>query len=90
MLSAQQAAEAVRGHWGIKNRLHWVPDVVFNEDQSRLRKGHGAKNMFTVRYLALNLVRTAKEKSSIRLRSGMSNTPPAYSAPQPVNPDSEP
>ena len=42
-LSAKQAAEAVRGHWGIENQLHWTLNVVFAEDQSRLRKGHGAR-----------------------------------------------
>lgn len=67
-LTAQAAARAVRGHWGIENRLHWVLDVVFNEDQSRLRTGHGAKNMAIVRHFALNLVRTATDKKSIKLR----------------------
>src|SRR6185312_658291 len=60
-LSAKRAGEAVRGHWGIENQLHWVLDVVFAEDQSRLRKGHGARNMAIVRHLAVNLVRTAPE-----------------------------
>jgi predicted transposase YbfD/YdcC len=60
-LSAKQAAQAVRGHWGIENRLHWVLDVVFAEDQSRLRKGHGAKNMAIVRHFAINLSATAPE-----------------------------
>ena len=60
-LTAKQAAEAVRGHWGIENRLHWVLDVVFAEDQSRLRKGHGAKNMAIVRHFAINMVRSAPE-----------------------------
>lgn len=60
-LSAQQAAEAVRGHWGIENRLHWVLDVTFGDDQSRLRKGHGARNMAVVRHFAVNLVRSAPE-----------------------------
>jgi predicted transposase YbfD/YdcC len=60
-LSAEQAAEAVRGHWGIENRLHWTLDVVFAEDQSRLRKGHGARNMAVVRHFAINLVRAAPE-----------------------------
>jgi len=67
-LTAPQAAEAVRGHWGIENRLHWVLDVVFAEDQSRLRKGHGAKNMAIVRHFAINLIRTATDKKSIKLR----------------------
>ena len=67
-LTAEAAAQAVRGHWGIENRLHWVQDVTFNEDQSRLRKGFGAKNMAVVRHFALNLVRAVKDKQSVRLR----------------------
>lgn len=60
-LTAQAAAAAVRGQWGIENQLHWVLDVVFNEDQARLRKGHGAKNMAVVRHFAINLVRKAPD-----------------------------
>jgi predicted transposase YbfD/YdcC len=67
-LTAQAAAHAVRGHWGIENRLHWVLDVVFRDDQSRLRTGHGAKNMAVVRHFAINLVRAATDKKSIKLR----------------------
>jgi hypothetical protein len=54
--------------WGIENRLHWVLDVVFDEDQARLRTGHGAKNMAVVRHFALNLVRTPTDRKSIKLR----------------------
>ena len=60
-LSAEQAAQAVRGHWGIENQLHWTLDVVFGDDQSRLRKGHGARNMAVVRHFAINLIRNAPE-----------------------------
>lgn len=60
-LSAQQAAGWVRGHWGIENSLHWMLDVTFREDQSRLRKGHGATNMAIVRHFALNHARQAQE-----------------------------
>lgn len=67
-LTAQAAAEAVRGHWGIENRLHWVLDVVFGDDQARLRTGHGAKNMAVVRHFAINLVRAVSDKKSIKLR----------------------
>jgi predicted transposase YbfD/YdcC len=67
-LTAEAAAHAVRGHWGIENRLQWVLDVVFKEDQARLRTGHGAKNMAVVRHFAINLVRAAPDKKSIKLR----------------------
>jgi predicted transposase YbfD/YdcC len=61
VLNARRAADAVRGHWAIENQLHWVLDVTFGEDQSRLRKGHGATNMAVVRHFAINLIRHAPE-----------------------------
>jgi hypothetical protein len=64
----EAAATAVRGHWGIENSLHWVLDVVFSEDQARLRTGHGAKNMAVVRRFAINLVRAVTDKKSLKLR----------------------
>lgn len=64
-LTAERAAEAIRGHWGIES-LHWVLDVIFKEDQSRLRRGHGATNMALVRRLAFNMVRAGKGKRSIK------------------------
>ena len=64
-LSAERAATAIRGHWGIES-LHWVLDVIFKEDQSRLRRGHGAQNMALVRRLAINLVRNGRGKKSIK------------------------
>ena len=67
-LTAERAAHAVRGHWLVENALHWTLDVVFNDDQSRLRKGHGALNMAIVRHFALNLVRAVSDKHSIKLR----------------------
>jgi predicted transposase YbfD/YdcC len=67
-LTAQAAAEAVRGHWGIENSLHWILDVVFKDDLARLRTGHGATNMAIVRHFAINLVRSAPDKKSIKLR----------------------
>ena len=77
-LSAAEAAAAVREHWAIENRLHWVLDVTFADDQSRLRKGHGARNMATVRHFALNLVRTAADKRSIKSRRKIAGWDPNY------------
>ena len=77
-LTATDAAVAVRGHWAIENRLHWVLDVTFADDQSRLRKGHGARNMATVRHFALNLVRTATDKRSIKSRRKLAGRSPDY------------
>jgi len=64
-LTPQRAAEAIRAHWGIES-LHWVLDVIFNEDRSRLRRGHGAQNMALVRRLAFNLLRAGRGKRSIK------------------------
>jgi predicted transposase YbfD/YdcC len=55
-------ARAVRGHWGIENKLHWVLDVCFREDQSRARAGHAAENLATLRRLALNLLKREPTK----------------------------
>ena len=67
-LDARLFARAVRAHWHIENRLHWVLDVVFHEDLSRLRSGHGPQNMATVRHMVMNLLRGAKDKHSLKVR----------------------
>jgi predicted transposase YbfD/YdcC len=77
-LSAATFADAVRSHWAIENNLHWTLDMAFNEDQSRLRAGHGAKNMAVIRHFALNLVRQANDKRSIKRRRKRASWDPQY------------
>ncbi|MGI8534949.1 MAG: ISAs1 family transposase [Mycobacteriales bacterium] len=57
--STAQLADALRAHWGIENRLHWVRDVTFAEDLSQIRTGHGPAVMATLRNLAISLHRRA-------------------------------
>ena len=55
--NAKALLEATRGHWGIENRVHWVLDVAFREDESRVRKGSAEENLATLRRMALNLIK---------------------------------
>jgi len=59
-------ANAVRGHWGIENRLHWRLDVTFLEDKSRIRKGNAPAIMTTIRHICINLFQKGKSKLSIK------------------------
>jgi predicted transposase YbfD/YdcC len=61
-LGAETFARAVRTHWGVENKVHWVMDVCFHEDQSRARAGYAAENLATLRRLALNLLKREKTK----------------------------
>ena len=54
---AVRIGQAVRAHWGIENGLHWVLDMAFREDESRVRTGHAAQNLAVLRQLALTLLR---------------------------------
>lgn len=66
-LSGQRFAEAVRGHWGIENSLHWQLDVTFGEDQSRIRKGHADANFSLLRRTSLSLLKNNKtEKVGVK------------------------
>ena len=58
--NAALALSAVRGHWGIENQVHWVLDIAFREDESRVRKEHGPENLTVLRQIALNLLKQDK------------------------------
>ena len=65
--NAQALAHAVRTHWGVENSVHWIIDVTFKEDASRIRTAHAAQNFARLRRIALNqLQRETSIKSSIR------------------------
>ena len=57
---AKHHLTVVRSHWRIENELHWVLDVAFDEDQCRLRRGHGSQNFALLRHIALNLLKQEK------------------------------
>lgn len=68
VMAAALFADAVRAHWGIENQLHWVLDVIFHDDLSRLRSDFGPQNMAIVRHMAVNHIRAAKDKASQKVR----------------------
>jgi predicted transposase YbfD/YdcC len=58
--NAPKLLEAVRSHWGVENSLHWVLDMVFDEDRSRIRKDNAPQNIAVIRQMALNLLKHEK------------------------------
>jgi predicted transposase YbfD/YdcC len=69
---AAKLGDLVRGHWSVENQLHWQLDVSFNEDQRRVRKGHGAENYSRLCRMALNLLkRDKKQKSASKANASM-------------------
>jgi len=68
VLLAAQLGLIVRSHWAVENSLHWVMDMVFRDDECRVRTDHAPANFTTIKHIALNLLRTAPGKDSLRLR----------------------
>jgi predicted transposase YbfD/YdcC len=77
VLDIDRLASGARGHWGVES-MHWLLDVEFNDDLSRYRSGHGAKNMAIVRRFALGLVRANKTSQSVKTRRKSAGWNPNY------------
>jgi predicted transposase YbfD/YdcC len=68
LLLAAQVGLIVRDHWAVENSLHWVMDMIFRDDECRVRTDHAPANFTTIKHMALNLLRRAPGKDSLRLR----------------------
>ena len=68
LLLATCLGPIVRSHWAVENSLHWVMDMIFRDDECRIRTDHAPANFTTIKHMALNLIRRAPGKDSIRLR----------------------
>jgi hypothetical protein len=78
-LSASAFGAAVSSHWGIENQVHWVLDMTFVEDRSRVRVRHAAENLAVLRHLALNLMRRVSNKRvSLKARRLAAGWEPDY------------
>jgi predicted transposase YbfD/YdcC len=65
---AIQLGPVIRSHWAVENSLHWVMDMIFRDDECRIRTHHAPANFTTLRHIALNLIRKAPGKDSLRLK----------------------
>ena len=68
VLLANASGPMIRAHWAIENSLHWVMDMIFRDDECRVRTSNAPANFATCRHIAYNLTRKAPGKDSIRLR----------------------
>ena len=65
---AHQIGPVIRSHWAIENSLHWVMDMIFRDDECRVRTNHAPANFTTIKHMAHNLIRRAKGRESFRLK----------------------
>lgn len=67
-LPAAQMGTIIRSHWAVENSLHWVMDMIFRDDECRVRTDHAPANFTTLKHMAHNLIRRAPGKDSLRVR----------------------
>jgi predicted transposase YbfD/YdcC len=65
---AHQIGPVIRSHWAIENSLHWVMDMIFRDDECRVRTNHAPANFTTIKHMAHNLIRRAKGRDSFRIK----------------------
>ena len=70
--------QVIRSHWGIENSLHWVLDVIFNEDASRIRTGYAAENLGLLRRLSVNLLKRESSKMSLKMKRYQASMNPQF------------
>jgi predicted transposase YbfD/YdcC len=68
VLLAQHIGPMIRSHWMIENGLHWIMDMIFRDDECRLRTDNAPANFATMKHMAYNLMRRATTKDSMRMR----------------------
>jgi predicted transposase YbfD/YdcC len=68
VMLAHLLGPVIRGHWAIENSLHWVMDMVFRDDECRVRTNHAPANFTTIKHMAYNLLRRPSGKDSFRVR----------------------
>ena len=68
VLLANLLGPIIRSHWTIENSLHWEMDMIFRDDDCRVRTDHAPANFATIKHMALNLIRKAPGKASLRLK----------------------
>jgi predicted transposase YbfD/YdcC len=68
VMAAALVGPVVRSHWAVENSLHWVMDMIFRDDECRVRTDRAPANFITIKHMACNLLRQASGKDSLRLR----------------------
>jgi predicted transposase YbfD/YdcC len=68
VMLAHLLGPVVRAHWSVENSLHWVMDMIFRDDECRVRTEHAPANFAAIKHMAQNLLRNAPGKSSLRSR----------------------